>query len=201
MAEEKQKIAKEKRRVVKPWKEKTWYEVFAPQMFGGTKLGDSPAAEPSNLVGRVFEATLGDLLEDISKSNVKLYFQVKSVEDKKATTAFIGHEMVRDYVQSQIRRRCGKANDISLVTTKDGYKVRLTSMVIALRDVQTSKIHEIRRVMREVVAAKAKDRTLEQFIQEVVLGKLSSDIYKEAKRYCPVRRVEVFKSKVVGGPS
>jgi small subunit ribosomal protein S3Ae len=42
---------------------------------------------------------------------------------------------------------------------------------------------------------------LEQFIQEVVLGKLSSDIYKEAKRYCPVRRVEVFKSKVLSGPA
>jgi len=201
MAEEKQKVAKDKKRLVKPWREKAWYEVFAPQMFGGTKLGESPSADPSQLVGRVFEATLGDLLDDISKANVKLYFQVKSVDDKKAQTAFIGHEMVRDYIQSQIRRRCGKANDIALVTTKDGYKVRLTSMVMALRDVQSSKIHEIRKVMRVVVVAKANERTLEQFVQEVVLGKLSSDIYKEAKRYCPIRRVEVFKSKVLSGPA
>jgi small subunit ribosomal protein S3Ae len=201
MAEEKKKISKDKRRVAKPWREKVWYEVFAPQMFGGTKLGDSPAAEPSHLIGRVFETTLGDLLDDVSKSTIKLYFQVKSIEDKKAITTFIGHEMVRDYIQSQIRRRCGKANNIVLVTTKDGYKMRLTSMVMALRNVQSSKVHAIRNVMRDVVVAKGSERTFEQFVQEVVLGKLSSDIYKEAKRYCPIRRVEVFKSKVVSEPA
>jgi len=38
-------------------------------------------------------------------------------------------------------------------------------------------------------------------VQEVVLGKLAADIYKAAKRYCPVKRVEVWKTKVLAGPA
>jgi len=34
-------------------------------------------------------------------------------------------------------------------------------------------------------------------MQEVILGKLASDIYKNAKKIYPLRRVEVFKSEVL----
>ncbi|MEW6222080.1 MAG: 30S ribosomal protein S3ae [Candidatus Hadarchaeota archaeon] len=194
-------MAEKKKRLVKPWKEKAWYEIFAPSMFGGTRLGESPATNPSKLTARVFETTLGELIDDVSKAHVKLFFQVKKVEEKKGVTGFIGHEMIRDYIQSQIRRRGGKADNISLVITKDGYKIRLRTMVTTLRKTQSSKIHAIRKVIGEVLVTKGKERTFEQFVQEVVLGKLSSDIYKEAKKFCPIRRVEVYKSKVVGEPA
>jgi len=200
MAEEKK--AEEKKRVLKKsWREKEWYEIVAPPMFGGAKIGETPALDSQQLLGRVFETTLGDIIEDFSKSHIKLYFQVKSVDGTKAMTAFVGHEMARDYVRSQVRRRVGKADDIATVTTQDGYRLRLSSMVTTVRRVQSTKIDAVRGEMRKVVVARAKERTFDQFVQEMVLGKLSSDIYKEAKRYCPIHRVEVYKSKVLGGPA
>ncbi|MDI6643357.1 MAG: 30S ribosomal protein S3ae, partial [Candidatus Hodarchaeaceae archaeon] len=189
------------RAVKKLWRDKGWYEIVAPPMFGSTKIGETPAVDPRQLPGRVFETTLGDLIEDFSKSHIKLYFQVKGLEENRAATAFVGHEMARDYVRSQIRRRVGKVDDIATVVTQDGYRLRLSSMVVTLRRAQSSKLEAIRMDMRKVVEARARERTFDQFVQEVVLGKLSADIYKEAKKYCPVRRVEVYKSKVLGGPA
>ncbi len=191
-------MAEEKKRVMKKtWREKEWYEVMAPPMFGGQKIGETLTTDPSQLQGRVFETTLGDLIEDFSKSHIKLYFQVKEVKDRQATTAFIGHDMARDYIRSQVRRRAGKVDDIATLVTKDGYKLRVSSMVTTLRRVQSTKLDAIHKDMRKVVEAKASERTFDQFVQEAILGKLSADIYKEARKYCPIRRVEVYKSKVV----
>ncbi|MGC8816448.1 MAG: 30S ribosomal protein S3ae [Candidatus Hadarchaeum sp.] len=194
-------MAEEKKRIIKKtWREKEWFEVVAPPMFGSQKIGETLASEPEQLIGRVFETTLGDLIEDFSKSHIKLYFQVKEVRDRQALTKFIGHEMARDYIRSQVRRRAGKVDDIATVTTKDGYKLRVTSMVTTLRRVQSTKLDLIHKDMRKVVETRAAERTLDQFVQEAVLGKLSADIYKEAKKYCPIRRVEVYKSKVLSEP-
>jgi small subunit ribosomal protein S3Ae len=189
------------RKRVKSWKEKKWYQVFAPAMFGGAKVGETPSTDPEKLVGRVFETTLGDLIDDFSKSHIKLYFQVSSVDGDRAITKFISHEMARDYVRSQIRRRAKKAEDVTSVTTKDGYLMRITSMATGPRRAQGTKIRMIRGAIKKVVEERGKERTLDQFVQEIVLGKLASDIYKEAKKYFPIRRVEVYKSKVVSGPS
>ena len=191
----------EKRVLKKSWREKEWYDIIAPPMFGSAKIGETPALDEPQILGRVFETTLGDLIDDFSKSHVKLLFQIKSVEGNRALTSFIGHDMPRDYIRSQFRRRAAKVGDISTVTTQDGSKLRVSSMVTTLRRIQSSRVEAIRRDMRKVIEARARERTFDQFVQEVVLGKLSADIYKEVKRYCPVKRAEVFKSKVLAGPA
>lgn len=195
-------MAEEKKRVVKKsWREKEWYDIVAPIMFGSAKIGETLAVDARQLHGRVFETTLGDLIDDFSKSHVKLLFQIKSVEGNRAFTSFIGHDMARDYVRSQFRRRATKVDDISTVATRDGFKLRVSSMVTTPRRIQSSRVEAIRGDMRKVVGARARERTFDQFVQEVVLGKLSADIYKEVKQYCQVKRVEVFKTKVLARPA
>lgn len=192
--------AKEHRTGGDAWREKVWYDVFAPPMFGGTKIGETPASDPRLLEGRVLETTLGDLIDDFSKSHIKLYFQIEKVEGNRALTSFVGHDMASDYIRSQVRRRASKVDCICTVTTQDGYKLRVSSMVTTLRRIQSSQIRAIRGGMREIIERRATERNFDQFIQEVVLGKLSSDIYKVVKKICPVKRVEVRKTKVLSTP-
>jgi small subunit ribosomal protein S3Ae len=170
-------------------------------MFGSGRVGETPAADPSLLVGRVFETTLGELVEDFSKSHIKLYFQVKSVEGDRARTAFIGHELARDYIRSQVRRRSKKAEDATIVMTKDGYSMRITSMAITPRRAQGSKLRALRAAIRKVVEERSGERTFDQFVHELVLGKLAADVYKEAKKYVPISRVEIYKSKLLSEPN
>jgi small subunit ribosomal protein S3Ae len=192
----------EKRQAVKKsWREKAWHDVVSPPMFGGRKIGETLTTDAHQLTGRVFETTLGDLIDDFSKSHIKLYFQVKGIDGNRALTSFIGHDMARDYVRSQIRRRATRIGDISTVTTQDGCRLRVSSIVTTWRRVQSSRIEAIHRDMQKVIKDRAAERTFDQFVQEVVLGKLASDIYKAAKRYCPVTRVEVWKTKVLAGPA
>jgi len=200
--EEEKKVEKRERRPTRDtWRTKGWYDVIAPAMFGSAKIGETPALDMRQIRGRVLESTLGDLIDDFSKSHIKLFFQVKGIDGNRAVTKFIGHDIASDYVRSQVRRRVSKIGGTWGTTTSDGYKLRLNAMATTLKRIQSSQVEAIRALMKEVIEQRAKERTFDQFVQEIVLGKLSSDIYKVIKKICPVRRVEVQKSKLIGEPA
>ncbi|MBS3815194.1 MAG: 30S ribosomal protein S3ae [Hadesarchaea archaeon] len=183
------------------WRSKEWYEIVAPEMFGSQKIGETMASEPEQVKGRVLEITLRDLIDDYSKSHVKLYFKVKEIDDHKAITEFAGHDMARGYIRSQIRRRASKIDCVTDVTTSNNRKLRINAIAVTLRRVQSSHKNSIRSKMEETIQERARKLDFDQFVQEVSLGKLASDIYKRVKEICPVRRVEVKKSKLLGEES
>jgi small subunit ribosomal protein S3Ae len=55
--------------------------------------------------------------------------------------------------------------------------------------------------MDKIMKQKAQTLTMDQLAQEIVLGKIASDIYNEAKRIAPLRHVGVRSSKVVSSPA
>jgi small subunit ribosomal protein S3Ae len=183
------------------WRGKAWYMVVAPSFFGNVELGTVPAEEPKQLIGRVVEATLYDITSDFSHQNLKIFFQINEIEGKTARTLFKGHEYSRDYLRSLVRRRTTKIDGLFNLTTKDGYKMRVSVSALTLSRIRTSQEKLIRNMMDKTVKEKAATLTLDQFVQEMVLGKIASDIYNEAKKVAPLRHVGVRKSKLVAQPA
>jgi small subunit ribosomal protein S3Ae len=66
---------------------------------------------------------------------------------------------------------------------------------------RSNQVKSIREITKDVVREKASNLDLNQFIQEIVLGKLSLDIYKEGKAIYPLRRVEIRKTEIRGAPA
>jgi len=189
-----------KKRVRDKWRSKDWFSIVAPQYFGSTELGAIPADEPSKLVGRVVDATLYDLTNDFAHQYLKMFFQVSDIEGKTARTVFKGHEYSRDYLRSLVRRKTTRIDTLQNITTKDGYQLRLAVCAFTLTRIRTTQEQAIRAVMKRIVEEKAKVLTFDQLVQEVVLGKIASDIYNEAKKVAPMRHVGIRKSKLVAQP-
>lgn len=189
-----------KKRVRDKWRDKDWYLIVAPTYFGATELGSVPSDDPSKLVGRVVDATLYDLTNDFAHQYLKMFFKVSDVEGKTARTIFKGHEYSRDYLRSLVRRKTTRIDTILNVSTKDGYQVRLAVCAFTLTRIRTTQEHEIRALMKRIVEEKAKALTFDQFVQEVVLGKIASDVYNEAKKIAPIRHAGIRKSKLVSQP-
>ena len=183
------------------WRGKAWYTVMSPPYFGGVELGAVPADDPSKLVDRVVDATLYDITNDFAHQYLKMYFKVTDVEGKTAHTVFKGHEYSRDYLRSLVRRRTTRVDGILNVTTMDGYQLRLAVSVFTLSRIRTSQEQTIRTIIRRTVKEKAGVLTFDQFVQELVLGKIASDIYNDAKKIAPLRHVGIRKSKLVLQPT
>ncbi len=194
-------MSKRKGRIKDKWRDKKWFKVVSPPYFGGVELGAVPADDPSKLVGRIIDGTLYDITNDFAHQYLKMYFRVEDVEGKTARTVFKGHEYSRDYLRSLVRRRTTRVDGIFNVTTKDGYGLMLAVSVFTLSRIKTSQEQEIRIIMSEIVKEKASSLTFDQFVQELVLGKIASDIYNDAKKISPLRHVGVRKSKLTLQPA
>jgi len=182
------------------WRGKGWYMVVAPPFFGNVELGAIPAQEPEQLIGRVVEATLYDITADFSHHFLKMFFQVNEVDAKTAKTLFKGHEYSRDYLRSLVRRRTTKVDSLINLTTKDGYKLRIAVSALTLSRIKTSQEKIIRKMMEKTIHEKANALSMDQFVQEMVLGKIASDIYNQAKEVAPLRHVGIRKSKLLAQP-
>ncbi len=194
-------MSKRRGRIKDKWRDKKWYTVVSPPYFGGVDLGAVPADDPNKLVGRIVDGTLYDITNDFAHQYLKMYFRVEEVEGKIARTVFKGHEYSRDFLRSLVRRRTTRVDGIFNITTKDGYGLTLAVSVFTLSRIKTSQEHEIRAIMSKIVKEKAVALTFDQFVQELVLGKIASDIYNESKKISPLRHVGVRKSKLILQPA
>jgi small subunit ribosomal protein S3Ae len=176
------------------WREKKWLMVEAPQSFGGMVLASIPVTDPGKAIGRVLETTLFDLLkQDIQQYTIKLYFQIVKVEGERALTILKSEEYSRDYLRSLIRRGSSMVNMIKDYTTKDGFKVRVYVVAFTQFRINSSRKKSIREAADKVISEKAKNMTYDQFSQEVVYGKMTSEILNEAKKVTPIRHIGVRK--------
>ena len=183
------------------WRSKLWYMVMSPPYFGSVELGGVPADDPQKLIGRVVDSTLYDITNDFAHQYLKMRFQITEIDGKTAKTMFKGHEYSRDYLRSLVRRRTTKVDGLFKVTTKDGHTLRVGVSAFTLSRIKTSQEKILRTIMDKIMKQKAQTLTMDQLAQEIVLGKIASDIYNEAKRIAPLRHVGVRSSKVVSSPA
>ena len=165
-------------------------------MFGDVKAGDTVTDDPSKLLGRRVEMTVDELTGRLIKnSNLKLLLEIDEVNHNTASTRFIGHKIDSDYLRSLARKRSSKIDSNIEVVTKDGETIRVKSSCFTLKKASEAQIRQIRKIMEDVIRGRAGSLEFNKYLQEIILGKLSSDIYKVAKKIYPVRRVEIAKTE------
>ena len=183
------------------WKMKKWFTIVTPKTFGEIVLGSTPAYDVNQTIGRKIETTLYDLTGDYSMVYVHLYFKVIGLEGDKLMTRFVGHELSRDYIRSLVRRKSSKIDAITDVTTKDGYSLRVKGLALTTYKAHVSQKTEIRKIIWDILSKKASESTFDEFVQDIVFGKLSNDIFETAKKIYPLRKVELEKTKVLKVPA
>jgi len=186
-----------KRRNVDTWKQKTWYEILAPKAFGEAKIGETVASDPATIKGRVIKSSMMDITGDFSKQHIRMEFKLGNVDGNKIHTEFVGQSLSRDYMRSQIRRKSTRVEDVIDTKTRDGHTIRVKSIAMAIGRAQAAQEGAIRKIMRDIIIKRASNMDLEQFINEVIKGRLSAEIYRAAGKIYSLKRVEIRKVRVL----
>ncbi len=193
-------MSKATRKVRDKWRLKEWYDVYSPPYFGENIVASIPCEIPAAVIGRVVETTLYDITNDFAHQSIKLYFLVVNTKDHKAETILKSHEYATDYLRSLVRRGSTRMDGIFNATTRDQFSSRISVVAFTRDRINASQEHGVRQLMRQIVEEKASTLNYDQLSQEVVLGKLGSDIYNLAKKIAPLRHVGVRKSRLVSIP-
>lgn len=194
-------MSKATRKVRDKWRLKEWYDVYSPSYFGENLVASIPCEVPAAIIGRVVETTLYDITNDFAHQSIKLYFLVVNAQDHRATTILKSHEYATDYLRSLVRRGSTRMDGIFNATTRDQFSSRISIVAFTRDRIKASQEHGVRQIMRQIVEDKATNLNYDQLAQEVVLGKLGSDIYNLAKKIAPLRHVGVRKSRLVSIPA
>jgi small subunit ribosomal protein S3Ae len=189
---------KGKGKVVDKWKEKSWYEVIAPSYITDKPLGETPASEPEQLFGRVIEMAKMGVVEDLYYDiNLKIRFKITKVEGNVCRTEFVGHEVAKEQIRSQIRRNRSKIEAIQNVSTKDKARLRISSIAVTPMRCGTSTQKIVRKTIIDIIRGIAKEQKFVDFTKNMISGSISSEIKKAVSKIYPVVLVDVRKSKVL----
>ena len=185
------------RKVKDKWKAKEWYNVHAPKMFNEMVIGETPAADPELLIGRTTEVTVQDITGDFSKMHIKMKFKINGVDGHEAKSTFIGHDLTSDYVRRLTRRKKTKTDHVVDVTTFDHYVLRIKTMSIAERRIQSSQEVGMRQIIGITLNEMAKNMTLSDFVKAIISGDLAKDIARACRVVIPIKRIEIRKTEVL----
>ena len=189
-------MARKQQKKIDNWKEKKWYTIKAPSFLNGFVIGQTITSDPSLLIDRIVETTVGEMINDPSKNNIKMLFKIIKVNENIAETIFIGHTLTNDYLRSMIKRQTSKIDAILTIKTMDNYTITIKPTCFTSKRACASKIKGIRSTMIQVISDKSSKTNFEDFIQEIINGKLSSLIYKHTKNIYSMRRVEIKKTEI-----
>jgi len=191
-------LARRKGRTKDKWREKRWITVHAPESFNVVPIAYVPITDDENAIGRVLEVTLYDILKgDPSQHQYKMYFQIDKINGDKASTIFKRFEYSKEFLRSLVRRGSSKINFIIDIKTKDGYIFRVKVIALTHRQLNTSRKHALRLIIKDVINNTVPQMTVEQFVQATCYSKINSDIMAAIKKIIRVRHVGLEKVKLI----
>ncbi len=182
---------------VDSWKQKEWYDVYAPKLFEEGFIGSVPSASPDTVKDRVIETILYYLTDNMQDISTKLRFKITSVTQNKCTSQFYGHDTTRDYIRSMVRRGSTRIDGVFNITTANGVKMRISVAVFTNGRAKASQQTTIRKIMRDVLNEHAKAENFAKFVHGIVFGRIAQNIFNIAKEIYIIRECRVRKSKVL----
>jgi len=204
------------RKAQDPFSRKEWYDVKAPIQFQNRALGKTVATKTTgqkqsrdSLMGRVFEASLGDLKpQGDEEAYRKFRFRVEEVQGSQCLTNFYGMDLTTDKLRSLVRKWHTLIETHVDVKTNDGYMLRIFAIAFTKRRpnqlrktsyAQSAQIRQIRKKMTEIILREsAVDLTelVTKFISEVI----GREIEKSTQGIYPLKDVMIRKVKMLRSP-
>jgi small subunit ribosomal protein S3Ae len=175
---------------ISSWKSKRFYTILAPEKFELKEIGTTLTSDPKSLAGRTVDVSLADLTKDRSKQHIKLVFEVHDVKGDKAYTRFKRFEIPVGYMRSKVRKGATKIDYLDTLALADA-KVMVRVSVLSSRKISSTKVRDLNLEVRKILEKQGKGK-LDEFVQQVIFGKVGTEIYRKLKKITPLSRVEVW---------
>ncbi|HJJ59737.1 MAG TPA: 30S ribosomal protein S3ae [Methanocorpusculum sp.] len=184
-------------RKLEGWKAKSWFKVYAPEFLGKQLIGEVVSSNAENISGRVLTVSLGELIQDYSKQNVRASFKISEVAGDAAYTYFVGHEMAKEFIRAMVKHRATRIDSTIMVTPLGADRsIQVTITGFTISHARLAQAQEIRAAMVKVVEDFAKEADFGTFVNAMVKGEISKKMFEVCKPIFPVRRLEIIKSEV-----
>jgi small subunit ribosomal protein S3Ae len=205
------------RKIVDPFSKKEWYDVKAPSAFPIRQVGKTMVTKTQGtkvakdgLMGRVFEASLGDLkanAEDDAFRKFKL--KVEEVQGTDCLTNFYAMDLTSDKLRSLVRKWHSLIEAYADVKTTDGYTLRMYAIgftkkrpnqIKATSYAQSAQVRSIRKKMVEIMTREASTVDLNDLVAKLIPESIGKEIEKATEGVYPLQNVLIRKVVTLRAP-
>ena len=180
------------------WKSKRWFTIRAPRHpWNFQRIGETLGESEEHIVGRVYKMTQQEFNGDFTKMHVLLHFRVTEILGQDALTMFIGHSHQSDHTRRQVRRYRGKIDSVVDIITKDGFLVRIKTMMITEKRIQTSVKAAIRAKAKEMIVGFGAKNIYAKLQSSLINGDLETELLNAVKPIYPMRTCVIRKSQLL----
>jgi small subunit ribosomal protein S3Ae len=196
---------------------KVWYDIKAPAPFTtapivcktfvnktvGTKTDED------NLKGRIFEASIGDLMNDENEGHQVVKLKVSDIKDKVGYTAFQGLRFTTDKLKSLVKKWHTQITAQTTVSTTDGYILRVFAIGYTRRRqlqkkktayAMKSQVKKISAKMKDIITTTGSSCSIKEFCNQLMLNMIGTQIAKQCAGIFPLQTTHIYKVKVLKAP-
>ena len=172
-------------------KKKNWIAVYGSNDYENLFLGETLGEKPEDLMGRVIEANLGEIIRDMKRQNVKLLFKVNEIKDGKVKADVIGYEIMPGYLRRAVRKNKNEMDDSFLCKTKDGIMLRVKPLMMTRTRTNKALLSVIRKKGREIITNEMANVTYYEAINYIVSYNLQKLLREKIKKIHPLSVCEI----------
>ncbi len=172
-------------------KKKKWFQLVSPKEFGNVMLGETPAEDTQQLVGRKITINMANVTNDIRQQSNTIQFKVVGVEGDKAQTEIIGWQTTHSAIRRAVRRGTTRIDETLVVETSDKKKVAIKPMLITKTIVGGSVAKQLRKALIELLRSEIGKNNYETLVRQVISNKLQMAIKGALKKIYPLKSCEI----------
>lgn len=174
------------------WKSKTWFDIISPKEFGEKEVGETPANEADDVIGRSIQVSASEVAEGKRLNHVKLTFEVSDISGNKAKTKLIGYEVIRSFIRSIVRRR-RKRIDFIKNYELEGRKIRMKALAMTAGKCYANQEKNIREAIEATLDEMVQGKTVGEVITMVLNREIQDAIRSRTKKVFPMSSIEIRK--------
>jgi len=184
------------KRPVDKWKKKKWYKMIAPKEFDNKVLTETVAEKPTQLEKRSIQVGLDELTGQRTKRSTVLTFETKDVQGQNINTYLKKYEVKQSFLNRLVRRRSSKVELVQTLPFGDR-KTRIKTLLITQRKIERTKRTDIRKIIKEIIEEHSQKDTFEEFVNQIIQGKVQSKIFDKTKKIVPIKKIEITKASLL----
>jgi len=203
-----------KKKIADPFSKKDWYDVKAPANFETRTIGRTLVTRTTGtkiasdaLKGRVFEASLGDLIKlDDEDSYRKFKLICEDVQGRHCLTNFHGMDITTDRLRMLVKKWQTLIEAQADIRTSDGYLLRVFCIGFTMKMrgqitktsyAQHTQIKAIRKKMVEIMTRDIAGSELKEVVNKLIPNSIGVEIEKACQSIYPLQNVNIRKVKVI----
>jgi len=172
-------------------KKKKWFPILASKEFDHMEIGETPSAEPTEIIGKKVVVNFMHLTNDIKKQNTKIHFKVNEVKDDKAYTEIVGISMSEAYTKRVVKKARNKLEDSFKAITKDNIPVQIKPFVITKNETKGSVLASLRKKTQEFLTHLAKENSYDSLLNLVLMNDAQKKLRENLKKIYPIAVSEI----------